>query len=92
MVVASLCDHDEAPVAAMITERHRRRARGVSRAVADRSGLAGRKLLNLLERDRWDVLEALGDEDPRSHLTVRGIRPMCRPATAAIEAARVAAE
>lgn len=92
MIVASICDRDEAPVASMITEQHRRRAKGVSRAAADRGGLSGPRLLKLLASDRWDILEALGNENPQFHRTVRGWRPTSWQPTTAIEAARTAAE
>ena len=90
MIVASICDRDEGPVSDMINDAHRRRASGVSRAAADRRGLAGTALITLLKEDRWDILEALGQEDRQFHRTVRGIRPASTPVSPALHAARLA--
>ena len=90
MIIASICDRDEDPVQARITDVHRRRAIGVSRAAADRRGLAGAALITLLKEDRWDILEALGQEDRQLHRTVRGIRPASTPVSPALHAARLA--
>ena len=90
MVIASICDRDESPVRNRITDAHRRRAIRVSRAAADRRGLAGKPLVSLLHEQRWDILEALGQEDRQLHRTVRGMRPANSPASPALAAARLA--
>ena len=91
MIMASICDRDEQPVKERITDVHRRRALGVTRAAADRGGLAGELLIKLLEAGRWQILEALGQEDKRLHRTVRGVRVAANGETAALQAARAAA-
>ena len=88
MLIASICDRDEYPVRDRINENHRLRAIGVSRAAADRKGLAGGPLVRLLQEDRWDVIEALGQEDRQFHRTVRGVRPASTPVSPALEVAR----
>lgn len=90
MLIASICDRDEAPVRDHIEDLHRLRAVGVSRAAADRRGLAGAPLQQLLREDRWDILDALGQEDREFHRIVRGARSSKSPSSPSLEAARYA--
>lgn len=91
MLIASVCDRDEAPVEHLLSDHHRRMAVGVQRAAADRHGLAGRGLLRLLRQNRWDVLGQLADDASEFHRRVRGVRPQSLPPSAALEQARSAA-
>lgn len=91
MLVASICDRDEAPVRDRITEVHRRRAVGLSRAAADRSMLAGEPLRRLVETGAWELIEGIADEDRAMHRTVRGLRPKADPRSPAVLAAQRAA-
>ena len=72
MEVAALCDG--APTAVQPTELLRKRALGVKRAAADRNGVAGNRLLNLIRERRWDFFEALSEEEREMHKSPRGIR------------------
>lgn len=74
MLIASICDSDEAPVKSQITETHRRRARGVARAVSERRVLAGGPILKLLAQDFWGVFEQLAEEPSNFHRTFYGNR------------------
>lgn len=88
MLVASICDKDAEPVNGLLKTVHHLRALGVSRAAADRSGLAGSGLLQLLAHDKWDLLESLGEEDPMLHRTAWGNRLTRLPVSDALIAAR----
>lgn len=72
MAVAALCDG--APTRIQSTPALTRRARGIRRAAADVNGTAGEQLLQLIRQRKWDILEALADEDVEMHRTARGIR------------------
>ena len=72
MQVAALCDG--APTAVTSTELLRKRALGVKRAAADRNGVVGNRLLQLIRDRRWDFFEALSEEDREMHKSARGIR------------------
>lgn len=74
MVVAALCEHQNAEVASVKRPVHSALARGMMRAAARRAPLQGQKLLALLKADRWDALLRLGQDDPRHHRQPRGIR------------------
>lgn len=89
MVVAAICDHDEKPVAMMIDDTMRLRALGMERAVADPE-LTGGKLLGLLAKDRWDLIETLAEEPPKFHKCVRGKRLRQQPLSMGLAQARAA--
>jgi len=89
MVVASICDNDEAPVAAMIDQTARQRALGMTRAAADRN-LVGAPLLRLLSGERWDLIERMAEEPAEIHRQVRGRRTAKQPASSALADARIA--
>ena len=83
MVPAAICDGDAAAVRPRITETFEKWAVGMRRAAADRTGLAGSKLMALLKRSRWDLLEALAAEPKHLHSSVRGLRrSSCLPSPA----------
>lgn len=79
MLIASICDKDEAPVAAKLTEHHRRLARGISRASTERAVLSGQPLLYLLRNNHWSVFEQLADEPADFHRTFYGNRTSKQP-------------
>ena len=72
MQVAALCDGS--PTQVKPTPTLRKRARGVKRAAADVSGVAGGILLEFIKARRWDFFEALAEEDNDMHRVARGIR------------------
>lgn len=83
MVPAAICDGDAAAVRPRINETFQKWAVGVRRAAADRTGLAGSKLMALLKGSRWDLLEALASEPKHLHSSVRGWRrASCLPSPA----------
>ena len=86
MAIAALCDGG--PTSVVANPEMRRRALGVRRGAADLGGVAGTTLLELLAGRRWDFFEALADENPELHRSVRGRRrignapsPLLRSAT-----------
>ena len=88
MVPAAICDGDAGAVRPRITETFEKRAVGVRRAAADRTGLAGSRLMALLRDSRWDVFDALASEPRHLHSSVRGWRRAnCMPSPA-LNAAR----
>lgn len=90
MVIASVCDRDEGPVASMIDATTRRRALGMERAAAD-ADLAGARLLRLLRDDRWDIIEAVAEEPRDVHRRVRGRRTRKQPDSSGLMRAHAAA-
>lgn len=74
MVIASICDPDEEPVKARITDQHRVRARGIKRAVSERSVLTGEPILHMLAAGFWAVFEQLAAEPAEFHRTMYGNR------------------
>lgn len=92
MVIASICDSDEGPVENRITDEHRRRARGLSRAVSDRAVLAGTVILNLLQRGFWNAIEQLADEPAMYHRTMYGNRIEKEPISPLLQIAYAARE
>ena len=74
MVVAAICDGEEAQVRHIACDRHRLRAVRVRRAAADHGGLAGSPLLTLLRRRQWRLLEQLGAEPADMHRSFYGRR------------------
>lgn len=74
MLVASICDKDELPVKSLITDIHRKRAYGISRAVTDKKGMAGKITLDLISNRVWNLFEALADEPKEYHKTFYGNR------------------
>lgn len=89
MLVAAICDKDEEPVAGKLTAEHRRRAVGIKRAVTDRRGLAGHRVLSYLAEDRWDVFERLADEPADYHRTLYGNRVEREPSSPTLKALRL---
>ena len=87
MLIASVCDRDETPVAPHITHRHRQLAKGINRAVTDRTGLAGWPTLNLIRRRWWAVFEALADEPHNMHRTMYGNRLQREPLSPLLQVA-----
>ncbi len=79
MLVAAVCDRDEEPVRHLLTERHRRLAVGVNRAVSERTVLAGGPLLRLLRDECWGVFEQFADEPAEYHRTFYGNRTAKEP-------------
>lgn len=88
MVVASICDKDEDPVASRITELHRKRALGVKRSAADHRGMAGRALQQLLSNRDWRIIEKISEEPSKYHRTFYGRRWTSLPQSAALYEAR----
>ena len=74
MVVAAICDGDADAVRPLVSDTQKKRADGVRRAAADVRGVAGSRLLTLLDRRRWDFFEDLADEPSEYHKRVRGRR------------------
>ncbi len=74
MLLAAICDHDEQPVKARLTDLHKKRAKGVKRAVTDYPGLAGKPTLKLIGDRAWAVFETLADEPAEFHRTMYGRR------------------
>ena len=83
MQVAALCDGS--PTMISPTPSLSRRARGVKRAAADVSGVAGNRLLELIRNRQWDFFEALADEDREMHRSARGIRRLSSQASPLLE-------
>lgn len=88
MVPAALCEKEEEIIKDKISDRDRVRAIGVARAAADRGGLAGEKLIQILASADWALLEAIGQEDANEHRFVRGVRPKNDPPSRALAEAR----
>lgn len=74
MVIASICDKDEEPVKARITEGHRILAEGINRAARDKGGAAGDALMNMLAKKQWAAFIDLGLEPKDSHRSMYGSR------------------
>jgi hypothetical protein len=85
MVVAALCEHQNAEVAEVKRPVHGALARGMMRAAARRGSLQGEKLLALLKADCWGALLRLGEDDPQYHRLPRGIRPPDQPVSKTLE-------
>ena len=79
MVIAAICDKDEASVKSRITDLHRKRAIGIKRAVSDRYALVGGSTLRLIEDRAWGVFEQLADEPAAYHRTFYGNRVAKKP-------------
>lgn len=79
MLLAAICDRDEEPVRHLLTERHRRLAVGIARAVSERNVLAGAPLLRLLRDECWGVFEQLAEEPAAFHRTFYGNRTAKEP-------------
>ena len=88
MVPAAICDGDSKAVRPKITEAFKQRAVGVRRAAADRTGLAGSKLMMLLQKSRWDLFDALATEPKHLHTSVRGWRRASCPRSPALSEAQ----
>ena len=86
MEVAAICDGS--PTTVTPTLKLEKRALGVKRAAADIDGVAGNRLLRLIEERRWDFFEALADEDRELHRSARGIRRRSNDASPLLEYAR----
>ncbi len=87
MLIAAICDYEPEPVLEHLQPIHYLRARGVQRAAADYSRLAGVNLMALLRNDCWDIIEEIALEDDHHHKTVRGIRPKSTPPTRGLKRA-----
>lgn len=87
MLIASICDNDEEPVRQYLTEVHRRRALGITRAISDREGLAGKPTLNLINARAWKVFEQLADEPAAYHRTYYGNRINKKPESPLLQVA-----
>lgn len=93
MVVAAICEHQEAEVADIKRPIHETLALGVRRAAAIGGPLPGEKLLALLKANRWDTLFQLGEDDREHHPMPRGRRPADKPIPSTLKAAdRIATE
>jgi hypothetical protein len=79
MVVAALCEHQNAEVASVKTPAHGALSLGIRRAAAPGGPLPGDKLLALLRADRWDALLRLGEDNSQYHRLPRGLRPATQP-------------
>ena len=86
MQVAALCDG--APTSVIATPLIKKRALGVRRAAADKSGVTGYSLLELIRKRRWDFFEALAEEDIEMHRSARGIRRSSNESSPLLEYAR----
>ncbi|MPZ50918.1 MAG: hypothetical protein GEU75_16730 [Dehalococcoidia bacterium] len=73
MAVASICDGGIVVSSPRWRKRHLKRAQGLKRAAADKN-IAGPRLQALLRQRRWSFFEALAEEPPEFHRTVRGRR------------------
>lgn len=91
MLIASICDRDEQPVQNRLTQRHRRIAAGISRAVSDRAVLAGAPLLRLIRNECWAVFEQLADEPADYHRTFYGNRTAKEPLSPLLQIAHAVA-
>jgi hypothetical protein len=74
MIIASICDKDEKPVQAMVSEFYRNIAKGITRAATDHNGLAGNLLIHLIKKRAWLIFETLANEPPSFHKTFYGNR------------------
>ena len=79
MVIASICDNDEAPVKELITPAHRVLAEGIRRAASDFHGVAGSTLRAMLENQQWAWFFALGSEPKGLHRRFYGVRTRSSP-------------
>ncbi len=86
MNVAALCDG--APTNVCPTLLLKKRALGVKRAAADRNGLAGYGLLELVRERQWAFFEALAEEDSEMHQSARGFRRRASQPSPLLEYAR----
>lgn len=87
MVIASICDKDEEPVQNLITDAHRTLAKGVTRASADKKGVAGRRLMSALGNNEWAWLFTLGSESGDAHKALYGNRTRSSKPSAALQLA-----
>jgi hypothetical protein len=72
MAVAAICEGEL--IRGRRTPLREKRALGVRRAAADVQGIAGLRLLKILEERNWAFFEALADEPREYHHTARGRR------------------
>lgn len=79
MLIAAICDKDERLIESKISDTHRKRALGISRAVSDRMALAGATTIRLIEDRAWSVFEQLADEPASFHRTFYGNRVLKKP-------------
>lgn len=75
MVVAAICERQKEAIGGIRQPHHDVLATGMRRAAAPGGALAGRRLMQLLRSDRWDVIYSLGEDDATYHRLVRGRRP-----------------
>ena len=87
MVIASVCDKDEGPVQHLITEAHRTLAKGVTRASADKKGVAGQRLMSALGNHEWAWLFMLGSEAGDAHKAYYGNRTRSSKPSVALQLA-----
>jgi hypothetical protein len=87
MVVAAICEHQDAAVADIKQPIHETLAIGVRRAAAIGGPLPGDKLLALLKANRWDILLRLGEDASEHHPMPRGRRPADKPIPSTLKAA-----
>ncbi len=71
MVIAAICDNEMKSVRHLASDAHATLAKGVARAATDVNGVAGERLLGLIERQQWAWLFELGQEPADMHRTVR---------------------
>ena len=86
MQLAALCDG--APTSVTATPLLKKRALGVKRAAADKKGVAGHALLELIRNRQWDFFEALAEEDIEMHKSARGVRRSSNELSPLLEYAR----
>jgi len=91
MVVAAICEKQNALVADIKVKSHELLASGMRRAAALGGPLPGEKLLSLLQHDSWDELAQLGSEDKNEHYLPRGRRPAGSVLSAALKQCDLAA-
>jgi hypothetical protein len=87
MVVAAICERQQADVREIREPWHDLLALGVRRAAAPGGSLGGDALLSLMRNDRWDVLADIGSEESSYHRMVRGRRIGNSPQVGAMAAA-----
>jgi hypothetical protein len=85
MIVAALCEHQNAEVANLKTPQHELLAVGIRRAAALGGPLPGEKLLALLKANQWAGLERLVDDYRKYHRLPRGLRSADQPRSRLLE-------
>lgn len=92
MIVAALCERQNETVGNLKNEFHTVVARGMKRAAAPGSVIPGEVLMKVIAGRRWDLIAAVGSEEPSYHRLVRGRRSPNQELSPALKALRSAAK